>query len=64
MEFTCECCRYSTTVKCNYAKHLVSNRQFIQKYKQTTSLKTDVPKANTALAKVSQKLAKVSPALA
>ena len=64
MEFTCEWCRYSTTVKCNYAKHLESNRHIIQKYKQTSSLKSDVLKVSPELAEVSQKLAKVSPELA
>jgi len=64
MEFTCECCRYSTTVKCNYAKHLESNRHAIQKYKQNTALKCDVSKTQPELAEVSQKLAKVSPKLA
>ena len=64
MEFTCECCRYSTTVKCNYTKHLESNRHIIQKYKQTTSFKCEVLKASPELAEVSQKLAKVSPELA
>ena len=64
MEFTCDFCRYSTTVKCNYAKHLESNRHIIQKYKQTTALKSEVSKTNPELAEVSQKLAKVSPELA
>ena len=64
MEFTCDFCRYSTTVKCNYAKHLESNRHIIQKYKQTTALKSDVSRTNTELAEVSQKLAEVSPKLA
>ena len=39
MEFTCECCHYATTVKCNYDKHISSNKHIIQKYKQTTAFR-------------------------
>jgi hypothetical protein len=37
MEFTCECCHYSTTVKSNYTKHLASNKHNIRKDKQTAT---------------------------
>ena len=60
MEFTCECCRYSTTVKSNYVKHLSSNKHIIHKYKQTAAFKCDVTKALPELAEVSPKLAEVS----
>ena len=59
MEFTCECCRYSTMYKSNYVKHLASNKHIIHKYKQTAAFKCDVSK----LAEVSPKLAEVSPKL-
>ena len=61
MEFTCECCNYSTTFKSNYVKHLSSNKHIIHKYKQTAAFKCDVTKASPGLAEVSQKLAEVSP---
>jgi len=64
MEFTCECCHYSTTIKSNYVKHLSSNKHIIQKYKQTAAFKCDVKKVSTELAEVSPKLAEVSPELA
>ena len=63
MEFTCECCHYSTTIKSNYAKHLSSNKHIIHKYKQTAAFKCDVKKVSTELAEVSPKLAEVSPEL-
>ena len=56
MEFTCECCHYSTMFKYNYAKHLLSNKHIIQKNKQITPFKCVV----LMLAEVSPKLAKVS----
>ena len=37
MEFTCECCQYTTTVKSNFTKHLSSNKHIINKYKQTAT---------------------------
>jgi len=52
MEFTCECCHYVTTVKCNYAKHLASNKHIIQKYKQTAAYKADVSKVSENQQKV------------
>ena len=52
MEFTCECCHYVTTVKCNYAKHLASNKHIIQKHKQTTAYKADVSKGSENKQKV------------
>jgi hypothetical protein len=64
MEFTCECCHYTTTVKCNYAKHLSSAKHIIQNYKQSAAFKADVSKAQSELAEVSPKLAEVSPKLA
>ena len=64
MEFTCECCNYSTTFKSNYVKHLSSNKHIIHKYKQTAAFKCDVTKASPGLAEVSQKLAEVSQKLA
>jgi hypothetical protein len=45
MEFTCECCHYTTTVKCNLAKHLSSKKHIIQKYKQTPAFKLAVSNA-------------------
>ena len=42
MEFTCECCHYTTTVKCNFAKHISSKKHIIQKYKQTPAFKLAV----------------------
>jgi hypothetical protein len=45
MEFTCECCHYATTVKCNYAKHIASTKHTIQKYKQSTAYKVEISKA-------------------
>ena len=64
MEFTCECCNYKTTVKCNYAKHLQSHRHHVQLYKKTTAFKCEVNKPSPELAEVSQKLAEVSQKLA
>jgi hypothetical protein len=64
MEFTCECCHYSTMFKSNYVKHLSSNKHIIHKYKQTPAFKCDVTKASPELAEVSQKLAEVSQKLA
>jgi hypothetical protein len=61
MEFTCECCHYATTVKCNYAKHLSSAKHIIQNYKHSTAFKSDVSKAQPKLAEVSPELAEVSP---
>jgi hypothetical protein len=52
MEFTCECCHYATTVKCNYDKHVSSNKHIIQKYKQTTAFKVEVSKATERQTKV------------
>ena len=63
MEFTCECCHYTTTVKCNYAKHLSSAKHIIQNYKQSAAFKADVSKAQSELAEVRPKLAEVSPKL-
>lgn len=60
MEFTCDCCRYSTMYKSNYVKHLSSNKHIIHKYKQTAAFKCDVTKASPELAEVSPKLAEVS----
>ena len=34
MEFTCDCCHYTTTVKSNYTKHLASNKHILRKYNQ------------------------------
>ena len=45
MEFTCECCHYTTTVKCNFAKHISSKKHIIQKYKQTPAFKLAVSNA-------------------
>jgi hypothetical protein len=45
MEFTCECCHYTTTVKCNLAKHLSTKKHIIQKYKQTPAFKLAVSNA-------------------
>ena len=45
MEFTCECCHYTTTVKCNLAKHLSSKKHIIQKYKQTPAFKLAISTA-------------------
>ena len=42
MEFTCDCCHYTTTVKCNFAKHISSKKHIIQKYKQTPAFKLAV----------------------
>ena len=64
MEFTCECCHYSTMYKSNYVKHLASNKHIIHKYKQTTAFKCDVTKASPVLTEVSPKLAEVSQKLA
>ena len=44
MEFTCECCHYTTPFKSNYTKHLSSNKHIIHRYKQTTAYKVDVSK--------------------
>jgi hypothetical protein len=52
MEFTCECCHYTTTVKCNYDKHISSNKHIIQKYKQTTAFKVEVSNASERQTKV------------
>ena len=52
MEFTCECCNYSTTIKCNYAKHISSTKHTIQKYKQTNAYKVDVSKVIESQQKV------------
>ena len=45
MEFTCDCCHYTTTVKCNFAKHISSKKHIIQKYKQTPAFKLAVSNA-------------------
>ncbi len=45
MEFTCECCHYTTTVKCNLAKHLSTKKHIIQKYKQTPAFKLAISTA-------------------
>ena len=45
MEFTCECCHYTTTVKCNLAKHLSTKKHIIQKYKQTPAFKLAISNA-------------------
>ena len=50
MEFTCECCHYTTTVKCNFTKHISSKKHIIQKYKQTPAFKLAV--SNAPLAEV------------
>jgi len=42
MEFTCECCQYTTTVKSNYTKHLSSNKHILQKYKQKVTPETTI----------------------
>jgi len=60
MEFTCECCHYTTTVKCNYAKHLSSNKHIIQKYKQTPSYRVDVSKATESQQKVNVETTKTN----
>ena len=64
MEFTCECCHYSTMYKSNYVKHLASNKHIIHKYKQTAAFKCEVTKASPVLTEVSPKLAEVSQKLA
>jgi hypothetical protein len=63
MEFTCECCHYTTTVKCNYAKHLSSNKHIIQKYKQTPAFKVEVSKSHNSQQKVIPETTKVNPEL-
>jgi hypothetical protein len=42
MEFTCECCQYTTTVKSNYTKHLSSNKHILRKYKQKVTPETTI----------------------
>ena len=42
MEFTCDCCHYSTTVKCNYGKHLSSTKHIKNMTKYTTAYKSAV----------------------
>jgi len=64
MEFTCECCKYKTTVKCNYTKHLESHRHHVHLYKQSASFKCEAKKPSPELLEVSQKLAEVSQKLA
>jgi hypothetical protein len=61
MEFTCECCHYATTVKCNYAKHIASAKHTIQTYKQTAAYKVEISKAAENQQKVNPEPTKTIP---
>ena len=51
MEYNCECCKYSTSKRFNYEKHLLSKKHL---------LIIEKPKVSQQLAKVSQELAEIS----
>jgi hypothetical protein len=62
MDFTCDCCKYTTKIKSNYSKHLFTDKHINAhtKLHATRSEKSTVKKVSN----VSQKLAKVSIELA
>ena len=62
MEFTCECCNYSTKIKSNYSKHLFTDKH-VFKYRNLHVIQSEISPLKK-VSKVSQKLAKVSIPLA
>ena len=62
MEFTCDCCNYSTKFKSNYSKHIFTDKHKLN-YKKSHATKCESTFVKK-VSKVSQKLAKVSIPLA